>query len=220
MRRRRKKNPDAGTSLAAVGGFVAGPFLANVVGFSTHSALAGMLATAGTGGFAFYRARKSSGASRVGYYGAAAGCALNALFWFVASRNLPGPGNVVATVNGQQAPATLGPASSEAPAPPQWQAFNPQAPAVPLVPGVRYRAAIDLPFGTGVLATRDRVESTAHEMGFSDVAVFEGEPSSQSGWTDPFGKIGDADLFVEATYAGAPKWLERSERIVSAWAFV
>lgn len=30
----------------------------------------------------------------------------------------------------------------------------------------------------------------------------------------------DADLYVEAVYASAPRWLDRAERIVGAWAFV
>jgi hypothetical protein len=208
MRRRRKRNPDAGAALAAVGGFSVAPILPNLVGVVSRSPLLGAVSSAAVGGYAFHRAQKTAGASRVGYYGGVAASVVNALGWGVLAWELsriPGPSNVRAEVNGQPAPASLGPSSG---APAQWLAFPPQAPTIPLAPGVRYRAAIDLPFGAGVLATDARVRETAEEMGFSDVQIFD-----DAGWAD-------ADLFVEATYHGAPRWLERSERIVGAWAFV
>lgn len=218
MSRRRKKNPDAATTLAAVGGLVAGSFPGNAIGFAAKSPGAAMVVDGLAGGLAFWLARKSAGAARVGYYSASVGAGLNMLAWFILSRNMPGASNVVATVNGQAAPQALPPTPN---APAQWQAFNPQASAVPLVPGVRYRGAIDLPFGAGAFATRDRVAEKAREMGFSDENLFvaTGNPD-HLGWRDPFGKLEDGDLFVEATYVGAPRWLERNERIVSAWAFV
>jgi hypothetical protein len=206
MRRRRKRNPDAGTALAAVGGFVVAPLVGAVATMVLpRDPTFAIVANGGVGALAIDRARRSSSAAtRAAFYGGALSSFVVASLWAFA-RGIPGPSHVRAEVNGQSAPASLGPSSG---APAQWLAFPPQAPTIPLAPGVRYRAAIDLPFGAGVLATDARVRETAEEMGFSDVQIFD-----DAEWAD-------ADLFVEATYHGAPRWLERSERIVGAWAFV
>lgn len=223
-RRKKKRNPDTGAMFAGIGGFALIPFPANVV--SVFSAMGDgnravpVLLHAGVGALSAWGALRSSAeATRWALGGGALSSFLNAALWAtVFGRPSVEPAMLHATYQGQPAPAAppalpLGGAQ-------QWLAFNPQAPMVPLMKGVRYRAAIDLPFGAGVLATDERVKAKAREMGFSDVAVFQdSEPPPQSGWTDPFGKIGDADLFVEATYVAEPKWLERNERIVSAWAF-
>ena len=111
-------------------------------------------------------------------------------------------------------PAPSAPPPSSGPSrQPQWQAFLPEAGPVPLMPGIRYRAAIDLPWGVGALVTDGKVREKASELGFSDVVIAHDAPP---GWPE----VDGADLFVEATYAGAPRWLERHERIVGAWAYV
>lgn len=220
-RRKRKKNPDAGTLLAGAGGFFAIPIPVNALALVYASQFGGgraeaVLAHAGVAGLAAWGAsRASSPATRYALIGGAASSALNALIWGFTSPPVA-PAMLHTTYQGQSPPAALPPPPPGVPSTQarQWLAFPPAAPMVPLVPGARYRAAIDLPFGAGMLATDDRVRSKAEEMGFSDVVIVN-EPE----WSDPFGKVGDADLFVEATYSGAPKWLERNERIVSAWAF-
>jgi hypothetical protein len=218
MRRRRKKkrNPDTGSMLAGVGGFVAVPIAANALGIVTESRPLAVVAHLGVAGLSAWGASgASSPATRYALVGGAMSSVLNAMIWGLAPPPVA-PAMLHTTYQGQPAPAALPPPPPGVPSTQarQWLAFPPSAPAVPLVPGARYRAAIDLPFGAGMLATDDRVRSKAEEMGFSDVVIVN-EPD----WSDPFGKSGDADLFVEATYTGEPKWLERSERIVSAWGF-
>lgn len=221
-RRKKKRNPDTGAMFAGAGGFALIPIPANVVAiFSTmagRSRAIPVLMHAGVGAFSAWGALRSSvEATQWALAGGAASSLLNAVLWGMVHAPVE-PAMLHATYQGQPAPPAppaLPPGGAQ-----QWLAFPPQSPVVPLMPGVRYRAAIDLPFGAGVLATDERVKTKAREMGFSDVAVFQDSaPPPQSGWTDPFGKIEDADLFVEATYVAEPKWLERNERIVSAWAF-
>lgn len=221
-RRKRKKNPSAGTAFAGAGGFLAVPIPANALAFATGSRPLAVLAHAGVAGLSAWGAtRASSPATSWALTGGAMSSVLNAIVWALSPPPLA-PAMLHATYQGQPAPAALPPPPPGVPASQarQWLAFPPDAPAVPLVPGVRYRAAIDLPFGAGMLATDERVQEKAREMGFSDVAIWKQSATDYpiSSWADPFGKVGDADLFVEATYAGAPRWLERNERIVSAWA--
>ena len=213
-RRRRKRNPDAGTMLAGAGGFAVLPIPANALALVSGSRSVGAVGNLGVAALATWGAlRASSPATSWALAGGAISSFLNAAVWLFVQPPVQSS-MLHTTYQGEPAPAALPRFGEGLDAPRQWLAFQPASPLIPLVPGHRYRAAIDLPFGAGPFATADRVRSKAEELGFADVVISDGE-----GWVDPFGKVEDADLFVEATYAREPKWLERNERIVSAWAF-
>jgi hypothetical protein len=75
---------------------------------------------------------------------------------------------------------------------------------IPLEPGGRYLASIDVSSPLSLLASADKVRDQAILMGFTDVIVTEdGRPA---GW--PPGPA--ADYHVEATYRGFPRSAERS----------
>lgn len=199
--------------LAAAGGFLVVPIAGSLTAAVCGSPTAGIVADGLAAGVTLDRARKTSGPESAAMWGGFVGSLFGMFGLWMVSRFVSATTTIRETHNGQLPPASPGPAPLGTA--PQWNAFPPQASAVPLMTGVRYRAAIDLPFGVGALATDERVRAKAVEMGFSDVQIVD-EPA----WSDPFGRVGDADLFVEATYSGAPRWLERNDRIVAAWAFV
>lgn len=74
--------------------------------------------------------------------------------------------------------------------------------AVSVVPGARYLATVNVSFPLSILASASKVATQAQGQGFTNVAVTTSKPV---GWPGASG-----DYYVTATYAGPPKFLDRS----------
>lgn len=86
---------------------------------------------------------------------------------------------------------------------------------IALEAGRRYLVAVTISGPLSIVATKSRVAAQARELGFVDVAVSETPPSGRP----PLPK---GDYYVEATYAGPPKAIARSQaggrvQVADAW---
>ena len=105
------------------------------------------------------------------------------------------------------------PSAPDAPAPPKAFRLLTGA-SVTLVPGVRYRACVDVPglVPNGLVASR--IPGRARDRGFRDVVVHDERPA---GWES---SAEDCDLWVEATWEGGGRTevLKRPGEVPAAWA--
>lgn len=112
-------------------------------------------------------------------------------------------------------PDELPPASAVGPQPPPTMGPR-QAPPGPIqaIPGVLYRASVDIKFPLSVVASVSKAQAEAIKRGFANVSVTTSRPA---GWPGA-----SASYYVTGTYMGPPKFMERSEaggqaKVVDAW---
>ncbi len=108
-------------------------------------------------------------------------------------------------------PGTAGPQ----PPPPAFSSPR-QAPAGPVQvsPGILYRVTVNIAFPLSIVASVSKAVAEAQKRGFSNVSVTQSKPP---GWPGASG-----DYYVTGTYAGAPKFMARSEAggqatVVDVW---
>lgn len=80
---------------------------------------------------------------------------------------------------------------------------------VKLVHGTRYRGCVSVPFFIPNALVRGKLVPELQKNGFLDVVVAEDRPAS---WPDV-----SCDFFVEATWGGADRELERPSAVPLAW---
>ncbi len=109
----------------------------------------------------------------------------------------------------------VAPTAGPQPPPPAFSGPR-QAPpgAIQVHPGILYRVSVNIAFPLSLVASVSKAVREAQNRGFTNVSVSQSKPP---GWPGA-----SADYYVTGTYAGAPKFMGRSEaggqaQVVDVW---